>query len=132
MSAMASKATVVWLRDELRVHDNALLAEAARRGAPVLPVFCLDPRVFDASATSGLGASQKTGARRAKFVLESLEDLRGSVRKSTSRCSCGDAVAAMAWGVRTLISTQARLAQGSRLRPRRPPRQPAPGPRRHL
>ena len=48
MSAMASKATVVWLRDELRVHDNALLAEAARRGAPVLPVFCLDPRVFDA------------------------------------------------------------------------------------
>ena len=80
MSAMASKATVVWLRDELRVHDNALLAEAARRGAPVLPVFCLDPRVFDASAKSDLGASQKTGARRAKFVLESLEDLRGSLR----------------------------------------------------
>ena len=35
MSAMASKATVVWLRDELRVHDNALLAEAAKRGAPI-------------------------------------------------------------------------------------------------
>ena len=80
MSAMASKATVVWLRDELRVHDNALLAEAARRGAPVLPVFCLDPRVFDASAKSDLGSSQKTGARRAKFVLESLEDLRGSLK----------------------------------------------------
>ena len=60
MSAMASKATVVWLRDELRVHDNALLAEAARRGAPVLPVFCLDPRVFDASAKSDLGASQRS------------------------------------------------------------------------
>ena len=80
MSAMASKATVVWLRDELRVHDNALFAEAARRGAPVLPVFCLDPRVFDASAKSDLGASQKTGSRRAKFVLESLADLRGSLK----------------------------------------------------
>ena len=80
MSAMASKATVVWLRDELRVHDNALLAEAARRGAPVLPVFCLDPRVFDSSAKSDLGSAQKTGARRAKFVLESLEDLRGSLK----------------------------------------------------
>ena len=80
MSAMASKATVVWLRDELRVHDNALLAEAAKRGAPVLPVFCLDPRVFDASAKSDLGSSQKCGARRAKFVLESLEDLRGSLK----------------------------------------------------
>ena len=80
MSAMASKATVVWLRDELRVHDNALLAEAAKRGAPVLPVFCLDPRVFDASAKSDLGSAQKTGARRAKFVLESLEDLRGSLK----------------------------------------------------
>ena len=65
-------------RDELRVHDNALLAEAAG-GAPVLPVFCLDPRVFDASAKSDLGSSQKTGSRRAKFVLESLEDLRGSL-----------------------------------------------------
>ena len=80
MSAMASKATVVWLRDELRVHDNALLAEAARRGAPVLPVFCLDPRVFDASAKSDLGSAQKTGSRRAKFVLECLEDLRGSLK----------------------------------------------------
>ena len=33
MSAMASKATGVWLRDELRVHDIALVAAAARRGA---------------------------------------------------------------------------------------------------
>ena len=73
MSAMASKATVVWLRDELRVHDNALLAEAARRGAPVLPVFCLDPRVFDAAAKSDLGASQKTGARRAKLCSRRLQ-----------------------------------------------------------
>ena len=80
MSAMTSKATVVWLRDELRLHDNALLAEAARRGVPVLPVFCLDPRVFDAQAKCDLGSASKTGARRAKFVLESLEDLRGSLK----------------------------------------------------
>ena len=115
MSAMASKATVVWLRDELRVHDNALLAEAARRGAPVLPVFCLDPRVFDASAKSDLGSSQKTGARRAKFVLESLEDLRGSlkdlgsglvVRRGSPRQVLADICEEIGDGV-TIISSEA-------------------------
>lgn len=74
--ASSSTTTVVWLRDELRVHDNALLADAARRGGSVLPVFCLDDRVFSGSAKSRSGSSLKTGARRARFVLESLEDLR--------------------------------------------------------
>ena len=121
MSAMASKATVVWLRDELRVHDNALLAEAAKRGAPVLPVFCLDPRVFDASAKSDLGSSQKTGARRAKFVLESLEDLRGSlkglgsclvVRRGSPRQVLADICEEL--GDITIISSEAACAEEKR------------------
>ncbi|KAH8068128.1 DNA photolyase [Aureococcus anophagefferens] len=61
MSALAATAkptTIVWLRDELRVHDNALLAEAAARGGPVLPVYVLDDRVFDAAATSESGGSR--------------------------------------------------------------------------
>ena len=127
MSAMASKATVVWLRDELRVHDNALLAEAARRGAPVLPVFCLDPRVFDASAKSDLGSSQKTGARRAKFVLESLEDLRGSlkdlgsglvVRRGSPRQVLADICEEIGDGV-TIISSEAACAEEQTRRSRR-------------
>ncbi|KAH8091261.1 DNA photolyase [Aureococcus anophagefferens] len=67
MSALAATAkptTIVWLRDELRVHDNALLAEAAARGGPVLPVYVLDDRVFDAAATSESGGSRKCGAKR--------------------------------------------------------------------
>merc|ERR1719174_1615054 len=67
--ASSSTTTVVCLRDELRVHDNALLADAARRGGSVLPVFCLDDRVFSGSAKSRSGSSLKTGARRARFVL---------------------------------------------------------------
>ncbi|KAH8064885.1 DNA photolyase [Aureococcus anophagefferens] len=69
MSALAATAkptTIVWLRDELRVHDNALLAEAAARGGPVLPVYVLDDRVFDAAATSESGGSRKCGAKRRK------------------------------------------------------------------
>ena len=122
MSAMASKATVVWLRDELRVHDNALLAEAAKRGAPVLPVFCLDPRVFDASAKSDLGSAQKTGARRAKFVLESLEDLRGSlkdlgsglvVRRGSPQQVLADICAEIGDGV-TILSSEAACSEEQR------------------
>ena len=79
MSALAATAkptTIVWLRDELRVHDNALLAEAAARGGPVLPVYVLDDRVFDAAAKSESGGSRKCGAKRARFTLEALDDLR--------------------------------------------------------
>lgn len=76
--ATQKRPTIVWLRDELRLHDNALLAEAAKRGGPVVPVHCLDPRVVGAAATSDHG-SGKTGPRRAKFLLESLADLRSSL-----------------------------------------------------
>lgn len=33
---------LVWLRDELRLHDNPALAAAARAGRPVLALYCLD------------------------------------------------------------------------------------------
>ena len=75
MSAMASKATVVWLRDELRVHDNALLAEAAKRGAPVLPVFCLDPRVFDASANRALSCTRSSSRSQTTVALLAMADI---------------------------------------------------------
>mmetsp|Transcript_21990 Transcript_21990/g.65950 ORF Transcript_21990/g.65950 Transcript_21990/m.65950 type:complete len:552 (-) Transcript_21990:47-1702(-) len=82
MSALAvssTKPTLVWLRDELRVHDNALLAAAASRGADAVPVFCVDDSIYAASAKSASGSSLKAGAKRTKFVLESCADLRASL-----------------------------------------------------
>lgn len=82
------KTTVVWLRDELRLHDNALLAKAFKGNREnVLPVFCVDPRVYSASAVAkGVPDSnfQKCGALRANFVLESLEDLKRSLTQRGS------------------------------------------------
>jgi deoxyribodipyrimidine photo-lyase len=67
---------LLWFRNDLRLHDHHPLRDALATGATVVPVYCLDPRQF--------GQTQfgfpKTGAYRAKFLLESLADLRQSLR----------------------------------------------------
>jgi len=68
--------SLVWFRDDLRVRDNAALADAAARG-PVLPVYCVDPR----ADSEGMFGLPKRGARRARFRLESVADLRRQLRE---------------------------------------------------
>jgi len=70
-----SPVTIVWLRNDLRLDDHHPLTAAVARGA-VVPVFCIDPRHFD-TLPSGL---PKTGAFRARFLIEALTDLRASYR----------------------------------------------------
>merc|ERR1719163_584058 len=72
-----------WLRQDLRCHDNAVLAAAASAAASapnveVLPVFCFQPSVYN--ATLPLTGLPKTGARRAKFMRESVADLKQRLR----------------------------------------------------
>lgn len=69
---------VVWFRNDLRLHDNPVLTNAlAHRGAKeVLPCYIFDPRQY---CTTKFG-SAKTGQYRAKFMLESVADLRASLR----------------------------------------------------
>jgi deoxyribodipyrimidine photo-lyase len=67
---------LVWLRNDLRLHDNEALARAARDAEFVLPVYCFDPRHF---ATTSFGFP-KTGAFRAQFLLESLNDTRSRLQ----------------------------------------------------
>ena len=40
---------VVWFRNDLRVLDNEALVRAWAASEAVLPVFCVDPRVFQGS-----------------------------------------------------------------------------------
>jgi deoxyribodipyrimidine photo-lyase len=68
---------IVWFRNDLRLHDQEALYKATLRTKEVIPVYCLDPRAF---APNELGLP-RTGAFRAKFLLESLADLRQGLRQ---------------------------------------------------
>ncbi len=72
------KRIVVWFRQDLRIHDNEALDYALERGDEIIPIYVFDPRLF--SGTSSYGFS-KTGKYRAKFILESIQDLRQSFQK---------------------------------------------------
>src|SRR5690348_14132102 len=74
---MSGKIILVWFRNDLRIHDNEILLEAIRKADKVLPVYCFDPFYFK---TTSLGL-QKTGNIRAKFLLESVADLRANLRR---------------------------------------------------
>ncbi|MEN2280680.1 DASH family cryptochrome [Algoriphagus sp. SE2] len=67
---------IVWFRNDLRVKDNVTLNKALQSGKEVLPIFCFDPRMFDKTE---LG-NPKTGFHRAKFLIESITDLRENLR----------------------------------------------------
>jgi deoxyribodipyrimidine photo-lyase len=69
--------TLVWLRNDLRLHDHEALDAALRFGAPVVLVYCVDPRAFANEPSLGL---PRAGAFRAQFLLEALADLRASCR----------------------------------------------------
>ncbi|MXR51557.1 DASH family cryptochrome [Halovenus sp. WSH3] len=69
---------VVWFRDDLRVTDNPVLADAVDRAETVVPVYVTDPR---RRGDSEYGPA-KRGRHRARFRRESLQDLRASLRDS--------------------------------------------------
>lgn len=74
--------TVIYLfRNDLRVHDNEALQWAHRNGEHILPLYCFDPRHFKGTYHFGF---PKTGPHRLKFLLESLADLRQTLKKHGS------------------------------------------------
>lgn len=63
----------IWFRNDLRVHDHGPLLDAVRRGGNLACIYVLDPRHFEATRELGV---PRTGAHRARFLIESLADLR--------------------------------------------------------
>lgn len=63
-------AIVLFTRD-LRVHDNPALSAGCARAERVVPLFVFDPAVL---------AGMHRSANRVRFLLESLADLRASLR----------------------------------------------------
>jgi len=82
LPALSAKTRVVWFRNNLRLDDNPTLVaacEAARaQGENLLPLFCLDAKTMTGLTPWG---HRKWSARRAAFLLESLHDLRASLRE---------------------------------------------------
>jgi deoxyribodipyrimidine photo-lyase len=67
---------VVWLRRDLRVHDNAALHEACRQAGQVIPLFVFDPDIL---------GREDTGAARVAFLLDALRVLDANLQKCGGR-----------------------------------------------
>jgi deoxyribodipyrimidine photo-lyase len=115
------RTSVVLFTRDLRVHDHPGLTEAARTSEAVAPVFVLDDRIL----------RRLDSPNRVSFLLEALEDLRGSLRGLGADLVVrrGDPVAetlrvARAAGAETILvggdagayagAREARLARGCR------------------
>ena len=70
------KNALVWIKTDLRIEDNETLLKAIAQSEKILPVYCFDEAHFE---TTPYGF-KKTGAFRAQFLLESLEDLDAQLR----------------------------------------------------
>jgi len=72
------KSTICLFRNDLRVHDNEVLLTAQKTGDYLLPLYCFDPDHFKGTWHFNFA---KTGAHRAKFLVESVENLRLNLRR---------------------------------------------------
>ncbi len=73
--------TLLWFRNDLRLHDNEALHITLQQVGTLLPVYIFDPRQFGKTDQGGF---PKTGSFRLKFLLDSLNDLRSSLREKGS------------------------------------------------
>ena len=65
--------SILWFRQDLRLHDNEALVEAVRNSDELIPVYIFNPDQFVAQTEYG---TSKTGMARTKFLVESVIDLR--------------------------------------------------------
>lgn len=66
------KTVIVWYRNDLRVHDHPALAKAHETFDAVVPVFILNDKLLHGPHAS---------SNRNRFLLESLQDLKASLKK---------------------------------------------------
>ena len=67
--------TLVWFRQDLRLHDNPALLAAVRRGAAVIPVYVLDDA---AEGRWAPGGASRSWLHRSLAALGALLDERQS------------------------------------------------------
>jgi len=67
---------IVWFRKELRIHDNEALVKALEQHEVVIPFYCFEETEFG-STKFGF---EKTGAFRAQFLIESVQNLKENLQ----------------------------------------------------
>lgn len=77
---MSDRRILIWHRNDLRLHDREPFYRAVKAKAAIVPFYCFDRRQFQSTAFG----FPKTGAYRAQFLLESIADLRHSLRSRGS------------------------------------------------
>ena len=73
-----NKIGLVWFRNDLRIADNASLANATKECEKVIAIYCFDPRQFEQSK---YGNFKKTEKFRTKFNIESVRELKSNLEK---------------------------------------------------
>ncbi len=74
---MTNKKVILWFRNDLRLQDNEALREACSADAEIYPVYVFDERIFLGRTKFGF---KKTDVFRARFILESVVDLRSQLQ----------------------------------------------------
>ena len=77
MQEKQKKTGLVWFGNDLRIHDNAVLKRAVHENDRVVGIYCLKPSLLQESSFG----FQKLGIYRARFLLESLSDLKQNLLK---------------------------------------------------
>ena len=67
--------TIVWYRNDLRLHDNLVLQKAVASGFPIVAIYSLEPRFFKTSVLTYL----KLGDHRYNFLIEALSELKNNL-----------------------------------------------------
>jgi len=78
---MTNRIAICLFRNDLRFHDNEVLAHAHSNADFILPIYCFDPRHYKGTHQFNF---PKTGAHRVKYVLESVQDLRSNLQNKGS------------------------------------------------
>ncbi|MBK9984175.1 MAG: DASH family cryptochrome [Saprospiraceae bacterium] len=73
--------SILWFRQDLRLHDNEALQEAIRSSDELMPIFIFNPKDFKPKTIYG---TPKTGISRVRFLVESIIDLRKNLRNMGS------------------------------------------------
>ncbi|WP_047545598.1 DASH family cryptochrome [Psychroserpens sp. Hel_I_66] len=77
MQEKQNNIALVWFRNDLRVQDNRILNAAISNHKFVIALYCFDPRHFEMSKFG----FKKTEKYRAKFLIETVEDLKSNLKK---------------------------------------------------
>ena len=72
------KRSIVWFRNDLRIHDNEALIDAIKQNDQVIPVYIFDDRVFRSKSRFGF---PKTNKFRCQFIIDAIKDLRCQLQK---------------------------------------------------